>query len=97
MPVKIRLKRLGAKKRPFYRVVVANSTAARNGRFIETIGYYNPCTEPATVQIDEAKALQWLGNGAQPTDVTRALLEKQGVWARYQEAKATARASKSAP
>ena len=91
MPVKIRLKRMGAKKHPFYRVVVANSTASRDGRFIETIGTYNPCVEPPAINIDSEKALRWLGHGAQPTDTTRALLKKQGIIARYEAAKAAPR------
>lgn len=91
MPVKIRLKRMGAKKRPFYRIVVANSTEARDGRFIETIGHYDPCTEPPVVRIDEQKALLWLGHGAQPTDTTRALLKKQGIMGRLESAKSAAR------
>jgi small subunit ribosomal protein S16 len=70
---------MGAKKRPFYRVVVANSTCARDGRFIDTIGYYDPCTEPATIKIDPEKAAQWIKNGAQPTDIARNLLTKQGI------------------
>ena len=81
MPVKIRLRRMGAKKRPFYRLVVANSTNARDGRFIETIGYYDPCTEPPTVKIDADKATRWIKCGAQPTDIARALLTKQGILA----------------
>ena len=92
MSVKIRLKRMGAKKRPFYRVVVANSTAARDGRFIETIGHYNPCVEPPAISIDAEKALRWLGHGAQPTDVTRALLRKQGILDRFDAAKAARKA-----
>jgi small subunit ribosomal protein S16 len=79
---------MGAKKRPFYRVVVANSTAARDGRFIETIGHYDPCAEPPLVTIDEDKALRWLGHGAQPTDTTRALLKKQGILERFEAARA---------
>ena len=67
MSVKIRLKRMGAKKRPFYRVVVANSTAARDGRFIDTIGTYDPCVDPPAVRLDEEKAMRWLWHGAQPT------------------------------
>jgi small subunit ribosomal protein S16 len=67
LPVKIRLKRMGAKKRPFYRIVVANSTEARDGRFIETIGHYDPCVDPPAVKVDAEKALQWLAHGAQPT------------------------------
>jgi len=91
LPVKIRLKRMGAKKHPFYRVVVANSTEARDGRFIDTIGHYNPCVDPPAVQIDADKALRWLGHGAQPTDVTRALLRKQGILDRFEAAKAARR------
>ena len=77
--VKIRLKRMGAKKAPFYRVVVADSRYPRNGRFIEEIGYYNPLTEPAQLSIDADKAKKWIGNGAQPTDTVKALLKKNGV------------------
>ncbi len=77
--VKIRLRRMGAKKRPFYRLVVANSTDPRDGRFIDTIGYYDPGTDPATVKVDRDKATHWLGCGAQPTDVVRVLLRKQGL------------------
>ena len=78
MAVKIRLRRMGAKKAPFYRVVVADSRYPRDGRFIEEIGTYNPLTDPATVKIDAELAKKWLGNGAQPTDTVRALLKKQG-------------------
>ena len=76
MAVKIRLRRMGAKKAPFYRVVVADSRFARDGRFIEEIGYYDPTKEPSVVKIDAEKAKQWLSNGAQPTDTVRALLKK---------------------
>jgi small subunit ribosomal protein S16 len=79
MAVKIRLKRMGAKKSPFYRVVVADSRAPRDGKFIEEIGYYNPITQPAEVKIDAEKAKKWLGTGAQPTDTVRALLKKSGI------------------
>ena len=79
MAVKIRLRRMGAKKRPFYRVVVADSRAPRDGRFIETLGYYNPCVDPAEVKIDSDRAKYWIGNGAQPTDTAQALLKKQGI------------------
>ncbi|HOB08415.1 MAG: 30S ribosomal protein S16 [Limnochordia bacterium] len=79
MAVRIRLKRMGAKKRPFYRLVVADSRAARDGRFIDTLGYYNPITEPAQIEIDKEKALSWLKKGAQPSDTARALLKKSGV------------------
>ena len=72
MAVKIRLRRMGAKKAPFYRVVVADSRSPRNGRFIEEIGYYDPTKEPAVVNIDGEKAKAWIGNGAQPTDTVKA-------------------------
>ncbi len=77
--VKIRLKRIGAKKAPFYRVVVADGRYARDGRFIEEIGYYNPMTNPAEVKIDAEKATVWIGKGAQPTDTVRALLKKSEI------------------
>ncbi len=77
--VKIRLKRMGAHKRPFYRVVVADSRRARDGKFIEEIGYYNPLTEPPTIKIDDEKAKTWLSNGAQPTDVVKGLFKKSGI------------------
>ena len=77
--VKIRLKRVGAKKAPKYRVVVADERMPRDGRFIEEIGYYNPMTEPATIKIDAEKAQQWIKNGAQPTETARTLLKKSGV------------------
>ncbi len=77
--VKIRLKRVGAKKQPFYRVVIADARSPRNGRFIEEIGYYNPLTDPADIKIDAEKAKTWLTNGAQPTDTVRALLKKSGI------------------
>lgn len=77
--VKIRLKRMGANKKPFYRVVVADARAPRDGKFIEEIGYYNPLTEPADIKIDEEKAKKWLGNGAQPTDTVKTLFKKSGI------------------
>lgn len=77
--VKIRLKRMGANKKPFYRVVVADSRAPRDGKFIEEIGTYNPLTDPATIEIDGEKAKKWLGNGAQPTETVRALFKKSGI------------------
>ena len=77
--VKIRLRRMGAKKAPFYRVVVADSRFARAGRFIEEIGYYDPTKEPSVVKIDAEKAKQWLDNGAQPTDTVREILKKAAV------------------
>ena len=77
--VKIRLKRMGAKKAPFYRVIVADSRSPRDGRFIEEIGYYNPLTNPVEVKIDADKAKKWLNNGAQPTETVKALLKKSGI------------------
>ena len=79
MAVKIRLRRIGAKKAPFYRVVVADSRYPRDGRFIEEIGYYDPTKDPAIVNIDAEAAKKWIGNGAQPTDTVKALLKKNGV------------------
>ncbi|NLX91158.1 MAG: 30S ribosomal protein S16 [Firmicutes bacterium] len=76
MPVRIRLKRMGAKKKPFYRIVVADSRAPRDGRFIEEIGYYNPTTDPSTIKIDTEKARDWLSKGAQPSDTVKALFAK---------------------
>ncbi len=79
MAVKIRLRRMGAKKAPFYRVVVADSRFPRDGRFIEEIGYYDPTKEPSVINIDGEKAKKWIANGAQPTDTVRALLKKTEV------------------
>ena len=79
MAVKIRLRRMGAKKAPFYRVVVADSRFPRDGRFIEEIGYYDPTKEPSVVKIDAEKAKKWIANGAQPTDTVKALFKKHGV------------------
>ncbi|MBP3361811.1 MAG: 30S ribosomal protein S16 [Clostridia bacterium] len=79
MAVKIRLRRMGAKKAPFYRVVVADSRYPRDGRFIEEIGTYNPMTDPASINIDAEKAKKWIGNGAQPTDTVKALLKKSNI------------------
>lgn len=79
MAVKIRLRRMGAKKAPFYRVVVADSRFPRDGRFIEEIGYYNPLTEPVTIKIDAEKATKWLNTGAQPSDTVKNLFKKSGI------------------
>lgn len=79
MAVKIRLRRMGAKKNPFYRIVVADSRSPRDGRFIEEIGYYDPMEEPSVVKLDPEKAKKWMENGAQPTDTVRALFKKHGV------------------
>ena len=79
MAVKIRLRRMGAKKAPFYRVIVADSRDPRDGKFVEEIGYYNPLTEPAEIKIDAEKADKWLKSGAQPTDTVKALLKKSNI------------------
>lgn len=87
MAVRIRLKRMGAHKAPFYRVVVSDSRSPRDGRFIEEIGIYNPVAQPAQVKIDEDKALRWLQNGAQASDTVRNLLSQAGVLKKYHESK----------
>ena len=79
MSVRIRLKRLGAKKAPFYRIVVADSRSARNSKSIDEIGYYNPTTEPVDLKVDAEAAAKWIANGAQPSDTVKALLKKAGV------------------
>ena len=79
MAVKMRLRRMGAKKAPFYRVVVADERSPRDGKFIDEIGYYNPLTNPADVKIDAEKAEKWLANGAQPTETVKSLLKKSGI------------------
>ena len=85
--VKIRLKRMGAKKKPFYRLVVADSRSPRDGRFIEHLGYYDPLTEPVNVKIDVEKTMHWLQQGAQPSDSARSLLKREGILERFSEAK----------
>jgi len=87
MAVKIRLKRMGSKKRPFYRVVVADSRSPRDGRFIETVGTYNPLVEPAEVKLNEELVLSWLNNGAQPSDTVKNLLSNAGIMKKFHEAK----------
>lgn len=82
MSVKIRLKRMGAKKKPFYRIVVADSRSPRDGRFIEEIGYYDPLKNPAEIKVDQARAEDWLKKGAQLTDTARSLFKKAGVLAK---------------
>ncbi|MDR1620358.1 MAG: 30S ribosomal protein S16 [Clostridiales bacterium] len=77
--VKIRLRRMGAKKAPFYRIVVADSRAPRDGAFIEEIGYYNPLSDPAEIKVNNEKAIDWMKKGAQPTDTARAILKKSGA------------------
>ena len=85
--VKIRLQRVGAKKAPFYHIVVADSRVARNGKIIEKIGTYDPMTEPATVVLDKEKVAAWMKNGAQPTDTVRDLFSKQGIMKKFHESK----------
>ena len=87
MAVKIRLTRMGSKKKPFYRINVADSRAPRDGRFIETVGTYNPVANPAEVSINEELALKWLANGAQPSDTVRNLLSQQGIMKKFHESK----------
>ena len=83
--VKIRLRRMGRRNRPFYRVEVADSRSPRDGKFIETIGHYNPLTDPATIDINEEKTLMWLGCGARPTDTVRRLLNKLGIMDKFEQ------------
>lgn len=87
MATRIRLKRMGAHKAPFYRVVVSDSRSPRDGRFIEEIGFYNPVAQPAVVNIDEEKAMKWLQTGALPSDTVRSLFSKQGLMKKFHESK----------
>ena len=87
MAVKLRLKRGGSKQRPFYRIVAADARSPRDGRFIDSIGTYNPIPAEYEVSIDEEKAMYWLSNGAQPTDTVRSLLSEKGILAKYAESK----------
>jgi small subunit ribosomal protein S16 len=87
MAVKIRLKRMGANKSPFYRIVVADSRSPRDGRYIETVGTYNPVSQPAEVKINEDLALKWLQDGAKPSDTVRNLFSKQGIMEKFHNAK----------
>jgi small subunit ribosomal protein S16 len=91
--VKIRLKRMGAKKRPFYRLVVADSRSPRDGKFIEEIGFYDPLPNPARVQIDADKVREWMRRGARPSDVARKLLEREGILQRSAQVRRTAPAA----
>ena len=87
MAVKLRLKRMGSKQKPFYRVVAADSRSPRDGRFIETVGTYNPIKGADQISIDEEKALNWLNNGAQPTDTVKNILSRTGIMTKYAESK----------
>jgi small subunit ribosomal protein S16 len=91
MATRIRLKRLGAKKRPYYRVVVADQRSPRDGRFIENIGKYHPMEDPSLIEIDEERALYWLGVGAQPSNTVRVLMTKIGIWEKFEAAKQAAK------
>ena len=94
MAVKLRLKRMGAKKKPYYRIVAADARSKRDGRFIETVGTYDPTKNPAEIKVDDALAIKWLNNGAQPTDTVRSILSKQGVMKKYHEEKMTKKEGK---
>ena len=95
MAVKIRLKRMGKKKTPSYRVVVADARSPRDGRIIENLGWYNPLVEPSVIKIDEEKVLRWLRNGAQPTESVAQLLRRIGVLERFEQSKAAAAAARA--
>ena len=94
MAVKLRLTRMGAKKAPRYRIVAADSRFARDGRVIETLGYFDPTTEPETVKVNAEKALDWLNKGAQPSDTVRNILSRQGVMKQYHDSKKAGKAKK---
>ena len=87
MAVKLRLKRMGSKQKPFYRIIVADSRSPRDGRFIETVGTYNPIKSNDNITVKEDRVTYWLDNGAQPTDTVKSLLSKTGVWATYKNSK----------
>lgn len=87
MAVKLRLKRMGSKQKPYYRIVAADSRSPRDGRFIESVGTYNPLLNENNITVDEEKVTKWLNNGAQPTDTVKNLLSKSGVWAKFKNTK----------
>lgn len=87
MAVKLRLKRMGSKQKPFYRIVAADARSPRDGIFIETVGTYNPLKNPTEIKVDEEKALTWLNNGAQPTDTVRSILTESGIMKKYADSK----------
>lgn len=87
MAVKLRLKRMGAKQRPFYRIVAADARSPRDGRFLEVVGTYNPITNPAEIKIDEERAMYWLNNGAIPTETVKNLFSKEGIMKKFAESK----------
>ncbi len=90
MAVRIRLNRMGAKKNPFYRIIVADSRSPRSGRFIDILGYYNPTTDPIELKFDEEKTIDWLKKGANPSDTVKALMDKAGITSKFEEAKKNA-------
>jgi small subunit ribosomal protein S16 len=96
MAVRIRLRRMGAKKRPYYRVVVADVRSPRDGRFLEAIGKYHPLEDPSVMEVDEERALDWLRKGAQPSEAVRNILAKLGIWERFEAEKKAARGEKAA-
>ena len=93
MAVKLRLKRMGSKQKPFYRIVAADARSPRDGRFIETVGTYNPLKNPTEIKVDEEKALTWLNNGAQPTDTVRSILTESGIMKKYADSKTKKKAT----
>lgn len=95
MTTRIRLRRMGAKKRPFFRVVVADQRSPRDGRFIENIGKYHPLEDPSLIDIDEARALEWLRKGAEPSQAVQVLLTKAGIWEKFQSEKSEKKESKA--
>ncbi len=94
MAVKLRLKRMGAKKRPFYRIVAADSRSPRDGKFIELVGVYNPISEPAEINVNEEVALKWLKNGAEPTDTVRSLFNRVGIMEKFHNLKKNEKSDK---
>ena len=94
MAVKIRLRRMGAKKAPYYRIIVADSRSPRDGRFIENLGTYNPLTNPAEIKVKEEETLNWLSKGAQPTDTVKNILSKVGIMEKYHNMKQTKKKDK---
>ena len=96
LAVRIRLKRMGAKKQPVYRIVVADARAARDGRYVDQVGYYNPLREPPEVKVDAERAIEWLSKGAQPSESVRQLFERSGVWAMWQQRRQARKAAEQA-
>lgn len=94
MAVKLRLKRMGKKQAPFYRIVAADSRSPRDGRTIEEVGYYDPTKNPAEIKVNEEKAIKWLSDGAQPTDTVRSIFSKQGIMKKYHEQKMVSKEGK---